>query len=81
MSPKSSFQESMCLRRVEVQSGAVFKPVTLRDLRRGDIFRMFEPGDPGELVRWIGGHTLSICQSDPYLNREGVWEVECEPHG
>jgi hypothetical protein len=69
-------------RKVEVYRGEfgtltdpnVWKQVKFKNLKRGDVFRMFEP--TGELVIASGHTKFFKAVSDPYKNTHGIWTIE-----
>jgi hypothetical protein len=54
------------------------------DLRKGDIFRMFEDEARTEPVKDKEGNIVSVATSDPYKDYSnsvvGVYTIECDPY-
>ena len=68
-------------RKVELKKLSGWCPIKFEDLKKGMIFRMFEP--TGEAVIDPDGNTEFTCTSDAYRgphgpNHEEVWTVDCE---
>jgi len=60
-------------RRTEIKRGWMWKPYDFMDLKKGDIFRLFdEDDDPVE----IG--TPNIATGDAFLNDDEIGSIDCE---
>ena len=59
------------LRIIELKDGDTWKQTSFDQLKSGQIFRMFEPDGAKERVG-----ELWLATSDPYLNKDNVWEIE-----
>jgi hypothetical protein len=68
------------LRRVEIFSEGEWKEILFKDLKRGDLFRMFDGNVQHEFVgtdsAFIGTKEW-IVDSEPYENDDGVLTVNC----
>ena len=68
------------LRKVEKLLYGSWIEVRLKDLRKGDIFRMFEGDGEQEPVMDINNDIIFIASSDPYkveYEGEEIWGIEC----
>lgn len=62
-------------RRTEIKRGWMWKPYNFMDLKKGDIFRLFDEDDnPIE----IGSPYIAI--GDAYLNKAKVGSINCETY-
>ena len=66
-------------RKVFKKVGDKWESTSMSFLRKGDIFKMFEPND--DPVK--NGHceTIFTCDSNAYENKNGVWCVDVEKGG
>jgi hypothetical protein len=56
-----------------LEDGGVFKEVNFKDLKKDDMFKMYEPD--GMLVSDKNDRVLFTCISDAYIN-DGVYTVD-----
>lgn len=70
-------------RQAEVMTIQGFKEISFRELKKGDIFRLYTTEHDGEqvYVTWENdGKSLDFtAETDAFLNPEGVWEISCYP--
>jgi len=66
------------LRRVECLTKDGFKPVRMKDLKVGDVFRIFEPD--GTIIPDEKGNTMFKVQEPP-AKIKGTWGVNVMPRG
>lgn len=60
-------------RRTEIKRGWMWKPYNFMDLKKGDIFRLFDEGDdPAE----IGAPCIAL--NDAFLNDDQIGTIDCE---
>lgn len=62
------------LRRVEKKTGAGWIETEMKDLIKGDVFRMFDP--PDWTIVAAGEQTEFIANGDPFLNKDKIWAVD-----
>ncbi len=64
-------------KRVEIRNNHTWEPVSgLESIRKGDLFRMFEPD--GTLVKTIQGGSIQRACIDGFLNEDGVESIQAE---
>lgn len=71
----------MYLKRItEVLRGEDWVTTTFEDLKKDDIFRLFDPPEH-KPVTWqyvMNGQTKFKAYSDPFLNEDLIWTIECD---
>lgn len=62
------------LRIVQRKNGELWENIYFQHLKKGDIFRMFEPtGDP---VIGNKNDTEFVADSDVYKNTNDIWQID-----
>lgn len=62
------------VRRTEILTRTQkWKSISFEQLRKGDVFRMFEP--TGEPVLDGNKNNIFYANSDPYLTEEGIYAI------
>lgn len=64
------------LRKVEVKDNDIWKEVHFSELKKDDIFRMFEPD--GEPVKDLNNKTEFLATSDVYINKDSQPAIDIE---
>lgn len=65
----------MELRKVQKRDPNLYwHDIEFKELKNGDIFRMFEP--TGEPVLDKNGNWEFVANCDAYLNKNGIWTIE-----
>lgn len=68
-------------RRTEVLRYGEWIQVRFEELKKGDIFKLFDPPNY-KPVKWydqLGGQVKFRAMSDPFLNEHAIWTIECDP--
>ena len=63
-------------RKVELRTDRGFTVIHFDELKKYDIFRIFEPDGNKEPVTDANGYSLYMAYSDAYVNEEGVGEIQ-----